>query len=71
MNLLTVKEAAKLLHLKPVTVYARIYSGQLTAYKQGDKILIKREDLENQLPLVKITTPQDRITAACDNIYLK
>ena len=44
-ELLTLEEAAELMRVTVRTVRRRIEEGELSAYKFGGKVLLKREDL--------------------------
>jgi excisionase family DNA binding protein len=46
-NLLTVKEVAEIMDVKPVTIYKKVSEGKLPSIKVGKKVLFKKEDIEN------------------------
>jgi excisionase family DNA binding protein len=47
--LMTVREAAQLLHLHPSTVQRRIYNGELNAITIGRALRIRRDELDRFL----------------------
>ena len=50
-ELLSIKEAAKMLRISPETLYSWLWKGKLRRIKCGSRTLVAKSDLENLLKL--------------------
>ncbi len=68
-HILSVKEAAKLLKLHPVTIYNKINDGSLPATKRGKHWYLFEDELLNYLKTGKIIDEKDNIKSI--DMYLE